>query len=363
MTGSKRRPLRSSHVVQLLVIGVFCLGLTGCYTQLQLSSSASEPTRAHQSADAEAAFDRNWTSACYGARYGLARYYGSLCYSSITGRPWYAWLSDYSYTAYSPWHRLGDRRAVLFPYSSWTILPGWKPSPSTTRLADHRRAGVGRRAEDRSVRRDTSQRPSSRPYRSPRTDRRAARSSTDTLNDDVRVARTVPAEQPLSSPEEVVETRLDRVAVASMERRAQRLRRSTVRSLSGPRRVSLAQPEARAFLRQLVVQKGSGALSAREQAQLFSRLQRVNTTGDRASLKMPELPDRVRTKLRNADYTAPSHRTRNGADRRRAPQRDRSDWDVPRSDRADQIETERDRSAPRRTPTRESSSSEDPGSR
>ena len=376
MTGPKRRPSGSSRLVQLFVIGVFCLGLTGCYTQLQLSPSSSETARAQESADAEAAFRLNWTNACYGARYGLARYYGSLCYSSITGRPWYAWLSDYSYSAYSPWHRLGDRSPILFPYTSWSVRPEWasapssRPRASTSRAANTRRAGAHRRDEarigravDRSVRRDTSQRSSSRTDRSARADRRAPQSNADSQDGAVRVARALPAGQPLSSPEDVVETRLDRVDPASMERRAQRLRRATVRSLSGPHRISLAQPEARAFLRQLVVQNRSGSLSARKQAQVFSRLQQMDANGDRASLKLPELPDRVRKQLRNADYTAPNSRDRNGADRRRTPQRDRSNWDDTRSDRAEQIETERDRSSsPRRTPTRESSSAEDSGS-
>jgi hypothetical protein len=88
----------------------------------------------------------------------------------------------------------------------------------------------------------------------------------------------------------------------------------------------------------------------------------MDANGDRASLKLPELPDRVRKQLRNADYTAQNSRDRNGADRRRAPRRDRPNWNDTRSDRAEQIDTEHDRSsAPRRTPTRESS--DDSGSR
>ena len=377
MTGLTRRPLGLSRFVQLLAIGGVCLGLTGCYTQLQLSSSPTKTKRTQQqSADTEAAFHLNWTNACYGARYGLARYYRSLCYSSITGRPWYAWLSDYSYSAYSPWHRLGSRSPILFPYTSWSVRPEWasapfsRPRASTSRAANTRRTGARRRDEarigravDRSVRRDTSQRSSSRTDRSARADRRTSRSSAAPRNSDVRVTRAVPAEQPLLSLTAIVENRLDRVDPVSMERRAQRLRRATVRSLSGPRRISLAQPEARALLQQLVQQNGSGPLSAREQAQVLSRLQKVTANGNRASFKMPELPDRVRKQLRNADYTAPNSRDRNGADRRRTPQRDRSNWDDTRSDRAEQIETERDRSSsPRRTPTRESSSAEDSGS-
>jgi len=378
MTDS-RRPLGSSRVVQLLAIAAFCLGLTGCYTQLQLSSSSSETTRARTSADAEDAFRLNWTNACYGARYGLARYYGSFCYSSITGRPWYAWLSDYSYSVYSPWNRLGRRTPIIFPYTPFSILPRWKPASSsraTVSASAHKRPAANRRtrtdrgnvdrigrAVDRTVRRDTTQRRAPRTRRAARTDRRATRSGTAVPNDSVRISRAVPTEHPSSVPEGVVETRLDQVDTRSMERRAQRLRRSTARSLSGPQRISLSQPEARAFLRQLVQQNGSGSLSDREQARVLSRLQQVDVSSDRATLKMPELPDHVREKLRNANDTAPNSRALNGSDHRRAPQRDRSNWDDTRSDRAEQTEPEDDRSSsPRRTPTRESSSSEDSGS-
>lgn len=326
------------QVVTLLLLGLLPVGLTGCYTQLQTTPSPSanaereKPASAHTSA----AVPLNWANACYGARYGLARYYGSLCYSSITGRPWYSWLSDWSYHVQSPWRFLGVRTGVSVPYTT-AFLPRPRPDRSSADRQGRpveRSAGTGRddvdrrgRNVDRSVPRDTVR----------------SRSGRATL----RRARVRPAA--------LVETRLNRVDAATMERRARRLRRATARSLIESGRFSLNQPEAHVVLHRLVKQRETGRLSAREQAQVLSRLHRMGEGEDVSSLSASDLPDPVRRDLRSIRRT-----TRDGGDVEGASSRrfsDRGESTPDRSDRSESTRTDVDRSAsssPRRTPDRSS---------
>jgi hypothetical protein len=181
----------------------------------------------------------------------------------------------------------------------------------------------------------------------------------------VRLSRAAPAEQARPRPAAVLDTQLERIDGANMERRAQHLKRDVVQSMSMPARVSLNGPDARTFVRRLVEQNESGSLSAQQQAQFLSRLQQANTRSDPSSLSASsrlddiDLPEGAKTQFRTVDADMPN-RDVDWAELRRVAEQHQSSWDSPEPPQVEPVDVERDPpSAGQRTPTRKLPSGND----
>lgn len=383
-----------------IILGVLFLGLTGCYTKLQvMDSSPSATTNDHNQSPHVGEYVRPWGGACNVDGVILET---SFCYSVITGRPWYFYLWDRSFPSqyrFSFRHNVSfffspSSYAFLSPYEynrSFSASPTERSASSNVAAHRNRRSvardpassGVERRSQstrtdedrtqrrfDRSPRRDSSR---SRALRRNHSDRRSARSEADRQNREDRIRRTTatpPAETaPTSRPTTVVENRLQQVDASQIERRTRRLTNSIARSMPQTDRISLTHPQTRAVLQTLVKEHQGGSLSPEQTAQFLTRLQRrsnsgvpplqeLSTSEQGTLLKAYDLPERTRDHLSDSEYDVPDY---SGTDRSRSRSSTRGEAPLSSSrwDRTEQNDTEPVRSDSPRRSSSDSDSSDD----